>query len=121
MGSDHGVSRCHRRESDRIRRRPPFCTAVQAAEAPTIIFTKLIGRSPSPWGAASPHADRRPHPNGNGPQIAVAYTVAALVASIAYAALFLLLGTGSLHAVSSDSSIALAGTPVRLLSPAPAR
>ena len=37
--------------------------------------------------------------NGNGQQVAVAYTVAALVASIAYAALFLLLGTVSRHAV----------------------
>ncbi len=37
--------------------------------------------------------------NGNGQQIAVAYTVAALVASIAYSALFLLLGTVSRHAV----------------------
>ncbi|MFV2117792.1 ABC transporter permease [Streptomyces sp. Act-28] len=37
--------------------------------------------------------------NGNGRQIAVAYTVAALVASIAYSALFLLLGTISRHAV----------------------
>ncbi|MGW5608275.1 ABC transporter permease [Streptomyces sp. NPDC003753] len=37
--------------------------------------------------------------NGNGQQIAVAYTVAALVSSIAYAALFLLLGTVSRHAV----------------------
>ncbi len=37
--------------------------------------------------------------NGNGQQIAVAYTVAALVASIAYAALFLLLGTVTRHAV----------------------
>ncbi|MFD6417798.1 ABC transporter permease subunit [Streptomyces sp. NPDC060194] len=37
--------------------------------------------------------------NGNGQQIAVAYTVAALVASIAYAALFLLIGTVSRHAV----------------------
>ncbi|MFI9649668.1 ABC transporter permease [Streptomyces sp. NPDC052040] len=37
--------------------------------------------------------------NGNGQQIAVAYTVAALVASIAYAALFLLFGTVSRHAV----------------------
>ncbi|QNP71669.1 ABC transporter permease [Streptomyces roseirectus] len=37
--------------------------------------------------------------NGNGQQIAVAYTVAALVASIAYAAVFLLLGTVSRHAV----------------------
>ncbi|MBP0461393.1 ABC transporter permease [Streptomyces montanisoli] len=37
--------------------------------------------------------------NGNGGQIAVAYTIAALVASIAYSALFLLLGTVSRHAV----------------------
>jgi ABC-2 type transport system permease protein len=37
--------------------------------------------------------------NGNGQQIAVAYTVAALVASIAYAAMFLLLGTVTRHAV----------------------
>ncbi|MER6026355.1 ABC transporter permease [Streptomyces sp. NPDC001851] len=37
--------------------------------------------------------------NGNGQQIAVAYTVAALVSSIAYSALFLLLGTVSRHAV----------------------
>ncbi|NEC87856.1 ABC transporter permease subunit [Streptomyces sp. SID12501] len=37
--------------------------------------------------------------NGNGQQVAVSYTVAALVASIAYAALFLLLGTVSRHAV----------------------
>ncbi|MFF5502651.1 ABC transporter permease [Streptomyces roseolus] len=37
--------------------------------------------------------------NGNGQQVAVAYTVAALVASLAYSALFLLLGTISRHAV----------------------
>ncbi|GAA3373151.1 ABC transporter permease [Streptomyces sannanensis] len=37
--------------------------------------------------------------NANGQQIAVAYTVAALVASIVYSALFLLLGTISRHAV----------------------
>ncbi|MGW1012522.1 ABC transporter permease [Streptomyces termitum] len=37
--------------------------------------------------------------NGNGQQVAVAYTVAALVSSIAYSALFLLLGTVSRHAV----------------------
>ncbi|WP_031071807.1 ABC transporter permease [Streptomyces sp. NRRL S-118] len=37
--------------------------------------------------------------NGNGQQVAVAYTIAALVASIAYSALFLLLGTVSRHAV----------------------
>lgn len=37
--------------------------------------------------------------NGNGQQIAVAYTIAALVSSIAYAALFLLLGTVTRHAV----------------------
>ncbi|GGZ16890.1 ABC transporter permease [Streptomyces inusitatus] len=37
--------------------------------------------------------------NGNGQQIAIAYTVAALVASIAYSAVFLLLGTVSRNAV----------------------
>lgn len=37
--------------------------------------------------------------NGNGQQIAVAYAVAAAVASIAYSALFLLLATVSRHAV----------------------
>ncbi|GHF93443.1 ABC transporter permease [Streptomyces filamentosus] len=37
--------------------------------------------------------------NGNGQQVAVAYMIAALVASIAYSALFLLLGTISRHAV----------------------
>jgi ABC-2 type transport system permease protein len=37
--------------------------------------------------------------NGNGQQVAIAYTVAALVASIAYSAMFLLLGTVSRNAV----------------------
>ncbi|GHJ40185.1 ABC transporter permease [Streptomyces sp. TS71-3] len=37
--------------------------------------------------------------NGNGQQVAVAYTIAALVSSIAYAAIFLLLGTVTRHAV----------------------
>ncbi|MER6911416.1 ABC transporter permease [Streptomyces sp. NPDC000594] len=37
--------------------------------------------------------------NGNGQQIAVAYTVAALIASIAYSALFLLIGTVNRNAV----------------------
>lgn len=37
--------------------------------------------------------------NGNGEGLAVSYTVAVLIASIAYAALFLLLGTVSRHAV----------------------
>ncbi|MBO8197407.1 ABC transporter permease subunit [Streptomyces smyrnaeus] len=37
--------------------------------------------------------------NGNSQQIAVAYALAAVVASIAYSALFLLLGTVSRHAV----------------------
>lgn len=37
--------------------------------------------------------------NGNSQQIAVAYAVAAMVASVAYSALFLLLGTISRHAV----------------------
>ncbi|MFH8617980.1 ABC transporter permease subunit [Streptomyces sp. NPDC017979] len=37
--------------------------------------------------------------NGNGQQVAIAYTVAALFGSIAYSAMFLLLGTVSRHAV----------------------
>jgi ABC-2 type transport system permease protein len=45
--------------------------------------------------------------NGNGQQIAVAYTVAALIASIAYAALFLLLGTVTRHAVVAGLVYAL--------------
>ncbi|CAM5228381.1 hypothetical protein SBADM41S_03068 [Streptomyces badius] len=64
---------------------------------PTIIFTKLIvAIAVTMVFSALPTLLAGLILNGNGQQIAVAYTVAALVASIAYSALFLLLGTVSL-------------------------
>ncbi|MFF1653450.1 ABC transporter permease [Streptomyces sp. NPDC058255] len=67
---------------------------------PTIIFTKLIVAVAVTMAfSAVPTFIAGMILNGNGQQIAVAYTVAALVASIAYAALFLLLGTVTRHAV----------------------
>ncbi|MFJ4829702.1 ABC transporter permease [Streptomyces sp. NPDC088747] len=67
---------------------------------PTIIFTKLIVAIAVTMAfSAVPTFVAGMVLNGNGQQIAVAYTVAALVASIAYAALFLLLGTITRHAV----------------------
>jgi ABC-2 type transport system permease protein len=67
---------------------------------PTIIFTKLIVAVGVTMAfSALPTLIAGLILNGNGQQIAVAYTVAALVASIAYSALFLLLGTISRHAV----------------------
>ncbi|MFE9766742.1 ABC transporter permease [Streptomyces sp. NPDC005808] len=67
---------------------------------PTIIFTKLIVAIAVTMAfSAVPTFIAGMILNGNGQQIAVAYTVAALVASIAYAALFLLLGTITRHAV----------------------
>ncbi|MFI5805623.1 ABC transporter permease [Streptomyces sp. NPDC051561] len=67
---------------------------------PTIIFTKLIVAIGVTMAfSAIPTLIAGLILNGNGGQIAVAYTVAALVASIAYSALFLLLGTISRHAV----------------------
>ncbi|KIF75453.1 membrane protein [Streptomyces sp. 150FB] len=67
---------------------------------PTIIFTKLIVAIAVTMAfSAIPTLIAGYILNGNGQQIAVAYTVAALVASIAYSALFLLLGTVSRHAV----------------------
>ena len=67
---------------------------------PTIIFTKLIVAIAVTMAfSAIPTFIAGLILNGNGQQIAVAYTVAALVASIAYAALFLLLGTITRHAV----------------------
>ncbi|MHC5905139.1 ABC transporter permease [Streptomyces sp. S6] len=67
---------------------------------PTIIFTKLIvAIAVTMVFSALPMFVAGFILNGNGQQIAVAYTVAALVASIAYAAVFLLLGTVSRHAV----------------------
>jgi ABC-2 type transport system permease protein len=67
---------------------------------PTIIFTKLIVAVAVTMAfSAVPTFIAGMILNGNGQQIAVAYTVAALVASIAYAAMFLLLGTVTRHAV----------------------
>ncbi|MCL6734282.1 ABC transporter permease subunit [Streptomyces ossamyceticus] len=66
----------------------------------TIIFTKLIVAIAVTMAfSAIPTFVAGLILNGNGQQIAVAYTVAALVASIAYAAMFLLLGTVTRHAV----------------------
>ncbi|MDV9188505.1 ABC transporter permease subunit [Streptomyces sp. SR27] len=66
----------------------------------TIIFTKLIvAIAVTMVFSAVPTFIAGFILNGNGQQVAVAYTVAALVASIAYSALFLLLGTISRHAV----------------------
>ncbi|MFD7294161.1 ABC transporter permease [Streptomyces sp. NPDC059897] len=67
---------------------------------PTIIFTKLIvAIGVTMVFSAVPTFIAGLILNGNGQQIAVAYTIAALVASIAYAAIFLLLGTITRHAV----------------------
>ncbi|WP_329456940.1 ABC transporter permease [Streptomyces sp. NBC_01497] len=67
---------------------------------PTIIVTKLtVAIAVTMAFSAIPTLIAGYILNGNGAQIAVAYTVAALVASIAYSALFLLLGTVSRHAV----------------------
>ncbi|MGW2510669.1 ABC transporter permease [Streptomyces scopuliridis] len=66
----------------------------------TIIFTKLIVAIAVTMAfSAIPTFIAGYILNGNGQQLAIAYTVAALVASIAYSALFLLLGTVSRHAV----------------------
>ncbi|MFE3497193.1 ABC transporter permease subunit [Streptomyces sp. NPDC059175] len=67
---------------------------------PTIIVTKLVVAIAVTMAfSAVPTFIAGYILNGNGQQLAVAYTVAALVASIAYSALFLLLGTVSRHAV----------------------
>ncbi|MBT2509762.1 ABC transporter permease subunit [Streptomyces sp. ISL-98] len=66
----------------------------------TIIFTKLIVAIAVTMAfSAIPTFIAGMILNGNGGQIAIAYTVAALVASIAYSAIFLLLGTVTRHAV----------------------
>ncbi|MFF4080622.1 ABC transporter permease [Streptomyces sp. NPDC001777] len=67
---------------------------------PTIICTKLtVAIAVTMVFSAVPTLIAGLILNGNGQQVAVAYTIAALVASIAYSALFLLLGTVSRHAV----------------------
>ncbi|MEV6793828.1 ABC transporter permease [Streptomyces sp. NPDC051320] len=75
---------------------------------PTIIFTKLIVAIAVTMAfSAIPTFVAGMILNGNGQQIAVAYTVASLVASIAYAAVFLLLGTVTRHAVVAGLVYAL--------------
>ncbi|MCX4549486.1 ABC transporter permease [Streptomyces sp. NBC_01387] len=75
---------------------------------PTIIFTKLIVAIAVTMAfSAIPTFIAGMILNGNGHQIAIAYTVAALVASIAYAAVFLLLGTITRHAVVAGLVYAL--------------
>ncbi|KOG91596.1 ABC transporter permease subunit [Streptomyces varsoviensis] len=67
---------------------------------PTIIFTKLlVAIGVSVAFSAVPTLIAGFLLNGNSQQIAVAYAVAAAVASIAYSAIFLLLGTVTRHAV----------------------
>ncbi|WP_433546730.1 ABC transporter permease [Streptomyces sp. CA-294286] len=67
---------------------------------PTIICTKLIVAIAVTMAfSAIPTFIAGMILNGNGGQVAIAYTIAALVASIAYSAVFLLLGTVSRHAV----------------------
>ncbi|MEU6488259.1 ABC transporter permease subunit [Streptomyces sp. NPDC046887] len=67
---------------------------------PTIIVTKLtVAIAVTMVFSAVPTFLAGLILNGNGQQIAVSYTIAALVASIAYSSLFLLLGTVSRHAV----------------------
>lgn len=67
---------------------------------PTIIFTKLlVATGVTVAFSAVPVLLAGFLLNGNSQQIAVAYAVAAAVASVAYSALFLLLGTITRHAV----------------------
>ncbi|WP_255949411.1 ABC transporter permease [Streptomyces odontomachi] len=67
---------------------------------PTIIVTKLIvAIGVTMIFSALPTLIAGLILNGNSQQIATAYTIAALISSIAYAALFLLLGTVTRHAV----------------------
>lgn len=67
---------------------------------PTIIVTKLtVAIAVTMAFSALPTFIAGMILNGNGQQIAVAYTIASLVSSIAYAAIFLLLGTITRHAV----------------------
>ncbi|QKV93854.1 ABC transporter permease subunit [Streptomyces sp. NA02950] len=75
---------------------------------PTIIFTKLIvAIGVTAVFSAVPTLLAGFILNGNGHQIAVAYAVAAAVASVAYSAIFLLLGTVTRHAVVAGLVYAL--------------
>ncbi|MEU0808887.1 ABC transporter permease subunit [Streptomyces sp. NPDC005970] len=67
---------------------------------PTIIFTKfVVATGVTILFSAVPTLLAGFILNGNGQQLAVAYAVAATVASVAYSAMFLLLGTVTRHAV----------------------
>lgn len=67
---------------------------------PTIIMTKLIVAIAVTMAfSAIPTLIAGFILNGDGGGLAIAYTIAALVASVAYSALFLLIGTVSRHAV----------------------
>lgn len=75
---------------------------------PTIIFTKLIvAIGVTVAFSAVPTLIAGYLLNGNSQQIAVAYAAAAAVASIAYSAVFLLLGTVTRHAVVAGLVYAL--------------
>lgn len=67
---------------------------------PTIIFTKaIVATGVTVVFSAVPTLLAGFVLNGNGQQLAVAYAVAATAASVAYSAMFLLLGTVTRHAV----------------------
>ncbi|MCD9143708.1 ABC transporter permease subunit [Streptomyces albireticuli] len=75
---------------------------------PTIIFTKLVvAVGVTAAFSAVPTLIAGFILNGNSQQIAVAYAVAAAVASVAYSAIFLLLGTVTRHAVVAGLVYAL--------------
>ncbi|MFF4216947.1 hypothetical protein B7P34_06445 [Streptosporangium nondiastaticum] len=75
---------------------------------PTIIFTKLIvAIAVTVAFSAVPTLVAGFILNGNSQQIAVAYAAAAAVASVAYSAVFLLLGTVTRHAVVAGLVYAL--------------
>ncbi|WP_431043211.1 ABC transporter permease subunit [Streptomyces sp. P1-3] len=75
---------------------------------PTIIFTKLIvATAVTVAFSAVPTLLAGYILNGNSQQLAVAYALAAAVASVAYSAIFLLLGTVTRHAVVAGLVYAL--------------
>ncbi|MBZ4323208.1 ABC transporter permease subunit [Streptomyces huiliensis] len=75
---------------------------------PTIILTKLlVATGVTAVFSAVPTLIAGLILNGNSQRIAVAYTIAAAVASVAYSALFLLLGTVTRHAVVAGLVYAL--------------
>lgn len=75
---------------------------------PTIIFTKLVvAIGVTVVFSAAPTLIAGFLLNGNSQQIAVAYALAAAVASVAYSAIFLFLGTVTRHAVVAGLIYAL--------------